>query len=160
MRKALYPGTFDPITFGHIDIIKRAAKLFDQIVVGVAHNYDKKPFFTAQERVQMLTRAIKGLKNVTIQDFDCLAVDFARKVKAKVIIRGIRMFSDFEYEFQMALTNRKLSLETETIFLMPSESYSYISSKLLKEIFSFGGDVSGFTPHFVKEMLIHKSNNK
>lgn len=153
MRKALYPGTFDPITLGHLDIIKRALKLFDHVVIGVAHNYEKKPLFSPSERVEMLKQATKGIKNITIKDFNCLAVDFARKVNASVLIRGIRMFSDFEYEFQMALTNRKLAQDIETIFLMPSESYSYISSKLLKEISSLGGDVSCFVPPFVKNRL-------
>lgn len=160
MRKAVYPGTFDPITFGHLDIIKRASKLFDQIIVGVAYNYEKKPLFSPKERVLMIKQAAKGLKNVVIKDFNCLAVDFARKEGASVLIRGIRMFSDFEYEFQMALTNRKLAVDFETIFLMPCEAYSYISSNLLKEIVSLGGDISNFVPLFVKNKLIARLTSK
>lgn len=155
-KKVLYPGTFDPVTFGHIDLIKRASQLFDEVVVGVAHNVGKSPLFSSKERLEMISIAIKGLNNVEVLDFDCLAVDFARKIKAQVLVRGMRMFSDFEYEFQMALTNRKLAPDLETIFLMPHESYSYISSKLVKEIAALGKKISDFVPDFVEIRLVEK----
>ena len=150
---AIYPGTFDPVTYGHIDIIKRAHELFSEVLVAVAHNPHKKPLFSVEERVNFLKQATADLKGVTVCDFDGLVVDFARKKKAKIIIRGLRMLSDFEYEFQMALTNRKLSESVETIFLMPHESYSYVSSKLLKEAASLGADLSSFVPDFVEKSL-------
>jgi pantetheine-phosphate adenylyltransferase len=152
-QTAIYPGTFDPVTYGHIDIIKRAQELFSEVLVAVAHNPHKKPLFCVEERVKMLKDATADIKGVTICDFDGLVVDFARKNKAKIIIRGLRMLSDFEYEFQMALTNRKLSSSVETIFLMPHESYSYVSSKLLKEAASLGADLSSFVPDFVEKSL-------
>lgn len=131
-QKAIYPGTFDPVTYGHIDLIKRAHRIFPEVIVAVAHNPYKEPFFTISERVKMLATATKTISGVKIVEFDGLVVDYARKHKVKVLIRGLRMLSDFEYEFQMALTNRKLSGDIETIFLMPHESFSYLSSKLLK----------------------------
>ncbi len=152
-KKAIYPGTFDPITFGHIDLIKRAVRIFPEVTVAVAHNPHKRPTFTISERIDMVTKATKGLKGVKIESFDGLVVDYARKKKINVIIRGLRMISDFEYEFQMALTNRKLNGGIETIFLMPSESYSYVSSKLLKEAASLGADLSNFVPQFVKKNM-------
>ncbi len=152
-QKAIYPGTFDPVTYGHIDLIKRALEVFSEVTVAVAHNPHKKPLFGVQERVRMLKKATAGLERVEISDFDGLVVDFAHRQKAHVLIRGLRMLSDFEYEFQMALTNRKLSPDVETIFLMPQESYSYLSSKLLKEAASLGADLSSFVPHFVEKAL-------
>ncbi|OGX52676.1 MAG: pantetheine-phosphate adenylyltransferase, partial [Omnitrophica WOR_2 bacterium RIFOXYB2_FULL_45_11] len=128
-QKAIYPGSFDPVTYGHIDIILRAKKIFDTVIVAVAHNSQKKPLFSLEERVQMLKEATSGMDGVIIGDFDGLVVDYARKNNIGVIVRGIRMLSDFEYEFQMALTNRKLSQDVETLFLMPSEQYSYFSSR-------------------------------
>jgi len=153
---AIYPGTFDPVTYGHIDLIKRAQEIFSELIVAVAHNPYKKPLFSLRERVAMLKKATADLKRIKVYDFDGLVVDYARKHKVKVLIRGLRMFSDFEYEFQMALTNRKLSPDIETIFLMPHESYSYLSAKLLKEAASFGADLSCFVPSFVEKALKDK----
>ena len=152
-QKAIYPGTFDPITYGHIDLIKRAQQIFPELIVAVADNPHKKPIFKAKERVDFLKKATKGLKGVTVDNFDGLVIDYAHKHKAKVLIRGLRMISDFEYEFQMALTNRKLAADIETIFLMPQESYSYLSSKLLKEAAVLGADLSFFVPKFVEIAL-------
>jgi len=159
-QKAIYPGSFDPVTYGHIDIIKRAQEIFPELVVAVAHNPHKKPLFSVKERVEMLKKATVDLKNITVVDFDGLVVKYAHKIKAKVLIRGLRMISDFEYEFQMALTNRKLDADVETIFLMPHESYSYLSSKLLKEAASMGADLSSFVPAFVEEALKEKIGKK
>ncbi len=153
---AVYPGTFDPVTYGHIDLIKRAQEIFHEVIVAVAHNPHKKPLFSVKERVAMLKKATVDLKGVTVCDFDGLVIDFARKHKAKVLVRGLRMLSDFEYEFQMALTNRKLSPDIETIFLMPHESYSYLSAKLLKEAASLGADLTCFVPDFVGKALREK----
>jgi len=153
---AIYPGTFDPVTYGHIDLIKRAQEIFSEVTVAVAHNPHKKPLFSVKERVQMLKKATSDIKGIIITDFDGLVVDYAHKNKAGVLIRGLRMISDFEYEFQMALTNRKLSPDIETIFLMPHESYSYLSSKLLKEAASMGADLSCFVPDFVEKALKKK----
>ncbi len=156
---AVYPGTFDPVTYGHIDIVKRAAKIFDKVIIAVAHNDQKSPLFTAEERVIMVKDAVKSLKNVIVDDFDCLAVDYVKSRGACVMIRGLRMISDFEYEFQMALTNRKLAEGIETIFMMPNESYSYISSKLIKEAASLGADVKKFIPKKVQVLLKKKLQN-
>jgi len=158
---AIYPGSFDPVTYGHIDLIKRAQEIFSELIVAVAHNPHKKPLFSVKERVQMLKRATSDLKGIIVEDFDGLVVDYARKKKSKVLIRGLRMISDFEYEFQMALTNRKLAPDIETIFLMPQESYSYLSSRLLKEASSLGADLSSFVPDFVGRALkkkLHKTS--
>lgn len=153
---AVYAGTFDPVTYGHIDLIKRAQEIFSELIVAVAHNPHKQPLFSVKERVAMLKKATADLKGIEVCDFAGLVVDFARKHKAKVLIRGLRMLSDFEYEFQMALTNRKLSPDIETIFLMPQESYSYLSAKLLKEAASLGADLSCFVPDFVEKALKRK----
>ncbi|MFA6216283.1 MAG: pantetheine-phosphate adenylyltransferase [Candidatus Omnitrophota bacterium] len=155
-QRAIYPGTFDPVTYGHIDLIKRAQEIFSEVIVAVAHNPQKRPLFDVSQRVGMLEKVTASFKNVTVCHFNGLAVDFARKQKAKVLIRGLRMISDFEYEFQMALTNRKLAADIETIFLMPQESYSYLSSRLLKETASFGADLSFFVPDFVEKALQKK----
>jgi len=155
-QKALYPGSFDPVTYGHIDLIKRAVEIFGELIVAVAHNPHKRPLFSVKERVSMLKRATEDINGVSVVDFDGLVVDYARKHKTKVLIRGLRMISDFEYEFQMALTNRKFNAQVETIFLMPHESYSYISSKLLKEASSLGADLSSFVPDFVEKALKNK----
>ena len=143
---AIYPGTFDPVTYGHIDLIKRASNIFDKVIVAVAHNKQKGVFFSVKERLEMLKDAVKGIKNVTVDDFDCLVVNYVKRSGSNVMIRGLRMISDFEYEFQMALTNRKLAGDIETIFMMPHEDYSYVSSKLIKEAASLGADVSNFIP--------------
>jgi pantetheine-phosphate adenylyltransferase len=155
-QKAIYAGSFDPVTYGHIDLIKRAQEIFSEIIVAVAHDSHKKPLFSVKERLDMLKKAVVGMEGVTVLDFDGLVVDFARKNKAKVLIRGLRMISDFEYEFQMALTNRKLAPDIETIFLMPQESYSYLSSKLIKEAASLGADLSSFVPDFAEKALKRK----
>ena len=155
-QKAIYPGSFDPLTYGHIDIIRRARKIFDTVVVAVAHNSRKKPLFSLEERVQMLKEVTSGIDGVIIDDFDGLVVDYARKNNIGVIIRGIRMLSDFEYEFQMALTNRKLSQDVETIFLMPSEQYSYFSSRLIKETAELGAELSAFVPPEIQSRLKEK----
>jgi len=148
-QKAIYPGSFDPVTYGHIDIIKRALTIFEEVVVAVANNSSKDPLFSVEERVRMIKQATKNLDRVVVEKFDGLVVDYARRKKIGVIIRGLRMISDFEYEFQMGLTNRKLAPDIETIYLMPSESYSYISSKLLKEAATLGADISNFVPKFI-----------
>ncbi len=150
---AIYPGTFDPVTNGHIDIIDRALTIFDRVRVVVATNLEKETLFTSQERVQMLKKALKGRKGITIDVLDGLVIKYARKHGARVVIRGLRMISDFEYEFQMALTNRKLEPKVETFFLMPSENYSYVSSRLIKEAVSLGANVKDFVPAFVAKAL-------
>lgn len=152
-RIAIYPGSFDPITNGHLDVICRAASMFDQVIVAVAHNGEKKPLFTTEERVTLVEHAVKRIPNVTVDGFQGLLVDYARKKKARVIIRGLRAVSDFEFEFQMALMNRKLDPKTETIFLMPKDEYTFISSRLVKEIAWLGGNVSDFVPVDVQRAL-------
>ena len=153
---AVYPGTFDPVTYGHIDLIRRARTIFDRVIVAVAHNPGKGPLFTVEERVRLLRRATRSMRGVVIDHFDSLAVDYVRRHGSRVMIRGLRMLSDFESEFQMALTNRKLSGEVETIFMMPSESYAYVSARLLKEAGAFGADLSAFMPPFVAAALRRK----
>ncbi|HAZ09827.1 MAG: pantetheine-phosphate adenylyltransferase [Omnitrophica bacterium GWA2_41_15] len=150
---AIYPGSFDPITYGHLDIIKRAIKIFDKVIVAVAHNSEKDPLFSVSERVELLKKATRDIKGVEIDDFHGLVVDYVKTKKSKVVIRGLRMISDFEFEFQMALTNRKLSKDVETIFMMPSEAYSYLSSKLIKEAASLGANLKGFVPAFVEKAI-------
>ncbi|MDD3296207.1 MAG: pantetheine-phosphate adenylyltransferase [Candidatus Omnitrophica bacterium] len=158
MKVAICPGTFDPVTNGHIDIIKRAAAIFEKIIVAVAENTSKKTLFSCRERVAMVHEATQGIKGVTVEEFKGLVVDFARKKEAKTIIRGLRMISDFEYEFQMALTNRNLAPDVETIFFMPHPNYSYISSRLIKEVISLGADLHQFLPGEVIKMLKIKLN--
>lgn len=154
MKKiAVYAGSFDPVTYGHIDIIKRAAKIFDQIIVAVARDTEKEMLFSVEERVSMIKKVISDIPNVKVDDFTGLVVDYVSKSGANVLMRGLRMVSDFEYEFQMALTNRKLNEKIETIFLMPNESYSYLSSTLIKEAASLGADVSDFVPRFIEKKL-------
>jgi pantetheine-phosphate adenylyltransferase len=156
MTKAIYPGTFDPVTNGHIDIIKRAREIFDSIVVTVAINTGKTPLFTNEERVKMLKDSLKEFQNVTVDSFDGLVVDHAKSVGATSIIRGLRAVSDFEYEFQMALMNRKLSGEISTVFLMPHEKYTYLNSSIVRNLASFHSDVSDFVPPNVKLELDKK----
>jgi len=155
-QRAIYPGSFDPVTYGHLDLIKRAKEIFPDLIVAVAHNPYKKPLFSVSERVAMLKKATAECRGIVIDDFDGLVIEYARRKKAQVLIRGLRMLSDFEYEFQMALTNRKLASDIETIFLMPQESFSYVSSKLLKEAASLGADLSCFVPDFVERGLKKK----
>jgi len=156
MRRAIYPGSFDPITNGHLDVIERARKLFDEVVVAVAHNDEKQPLFSLQDRLDLLSQTAGKIDNVRIAEFEGLLVDFARKQEAGVVIRGLRAISDFEFEFQMALMNRKLDSAVETIFLMPKEEYTYLSSRIVKEIARLGGDVTGFVPACVAKALSRK----
>ena len=153
MRTAIYPGSFDPVTKGHIDLIERATKMFDKVIVAVAANGHKKPLFTLDERFDMLNKVVADIDGVEIEKFDGLVVDYARKKKVGVLIRGLRMISDFEYEFQMALTNRRFAQDVETVFLMPSENYSFLSSTLLKEAAALGADTSSFVPDFIGDQL-------
>ncbi|MEA3490166.1 MAG: pantetheine-phosphate adenylyltransferase [Candidatus Omnitrophota bacterium] len=159
MRKAVYPGTFDPVTFGHLDVIERASALYDKVFVAVASSEDKSPLFSASERLAMMTGAVKAFGNVEVEEFSGLVVDYAESKSARVVIRGLRMISDFEYEFQMALTNRKLNSGVETVFMMPNESYSYLSSKLIKEVARLGANVSKFVPEDVEKKLKEKLGN-
>src|ERR1035438_743318 len=151
--KALYPGTFDPPTNGHIDLIQRGAKLFDHLTVAILVNPVKDPLFTVEERVEMLKESTIALGKVSGGTFDGLMVEFARQQGASAVLRGIRAISDYEYEFQMALMNRRLAPEIETVFLQPAGRYSFVSSRMLKEVFSFGGDVSGLVPPNVLKRL-------
>jgi pantetheine-phosphate adenylyltransferase len=155
---AIYPGTFDPPTNGHLDVIARGAKIVDHLVVAVLRNASKgTPLFTVNEREQMLREATSHIGNVTVETFDGLLVDFARAKGAKAVIRGIRAVSDYEYEFQMAMMNRKLDPEIETLFMMPAEKYTYVSSRLIKGVFQLGGDVSSLVPPVVVERLRKKN---
>ena len=156
MSRAIYPGSFDPVTNGHLDIVERARKLFDEVIVAVAHNDEKQPFFNLQERLDLLRETVGKIDNVRIAQFDGLLVEFAIAEKASAVIRGLRAVSDFEFEFQMALMNRKLEGAVETIFLMPKEEYTYLSSRLVKEIARLGGDVSKFVPTVVAAALKQK----
>ena len=155
-RIAIYPGSFDPITNGHLDVIERAAKMFDKVIVAVARNAEKHPLFTAEERVALARTACRRLRNVSVDGFAGLLVEYARRQKARVVVRGLRAVSDFEFEFQLALMNRKLEPEVETIFLMPKDEYTFISSRLVKEIAALGGDVSDFVPVAVQRSLKQK----
>jgi len=156
--RALYPGTFDPPTNGHIDLIQRGSKLFEHLTVGILNNPVKNPLFTVKERAEMLREATSGLGNVSVATFDGLMVDFARQLGALAVLRGIRAISDYEHEFQMALMNRRLAPEIETVFLQPAGRYSFISSRMLKEVFSFGGDVTGLVPPNVLKRLRARIN--
>jgi pantetheine-phosphate adenylyltransferase len=155
-RRAIYPGSFDPVTNGHLDVIERARKLFDEVIVAVAHNDQKHPLFSLEERIDLLRATVDGAKNVEIAPMNGLLVNFAVARKATAVIRGLRAVSDFEFEFQMALMNRKLESSVETIFLMPKEEYTYLSSRIVKEIARLGGDVSGFVPPRVAEAFARK----
>ncbi|HEV8610679.1 MAG TPA: pantetheine-phosphate adenylyltransferase [Thermoanaerobaculia bacterium] len=151
--RAVYPGTFDPVTNGHIDLIHRSAALFDHVIVAILRNTEKEPFFTVDERVTMLRESLAELKNVSVTAFEGLLVEFAERQQAAVIVRGIRAVSDYEYELQMALMNRRLAPEIETVFLMAKEEYSYVSSRLVKEVARLGADVSGLVPEPVRRRL-------
>lgn len=153
---AIYAGTFDPITFGHIDIIERAAKLFDRVIVAVAENKTKKTLFTLEERVNLATSVLQGKENVKVHGFDTLTLDFAKHLGANVLIRGLRAVADFDYEFQLANMNRTLSPTIETMFLMPAEKHMFISSSLIREIASLGGDIKPFVPPSVVQALMNK----
>ena len=153
---AVYPGTFDPITYGHIDIIERASVIFDEVIVTIALNSSKKPLFTEEERKAMVLKAMKKFKNVRVDSFNGLLVNYAKDVNASVIIRGLRAISDFEFEFQMSLTNRKLAPDVSTIFLMPNDKYTYLNSTLVKELAAFEGKIDCFVPEFVVKKLKEK----
>jgi len=150
---AVYPGSFDPLTNGHVDIILRGARLFDRIIVAVLVNAEKAPLFTMEERVDIARQVFRQQTNVEVDTFDGLLVDYVDRRHAQVIVRGLRAVSDFEYEFQMALMNRRLNRNIETVFMMPDEKYTYISSRLIKEVFALGGEVHGLVPELVEERL-------
>ncbi len=153
MKIAVYPGTFDPITNGHVDLVQRAARLFDRVVVAVAANADKTPVFALEERVALAAAVLSDLHTVEVCSFDCLLVDFTRRRSAQVILRGLRAVSDFEYEFQLASMNRQLAPDVETMFLTPAEQFAFVSSSLVREVASLGGDVSAFVPDEVMAVL-------
>ncbi len=157
--KALYPGTFDPPTNGHIDLIKRGAKIFDHLTVAVLNNPVKDPLFTVEERAEMLREVTAEIGNVSVARFDGLMVEFARQQGASAVLRGIRAISDYEHEFQMALMNRRLAPEVETVFLQPAGRYSFVSSRMVMEVFSFGGDITGLVPPNVLKRLRTRIGN-
>jgi len=156
MRTAIYPGSFDPLTNGHLDVIERAAKLFDRVIVAVALNESKQPLFPLEERLDLVRRSIRHLKNAKADSFDCLLVDYVEQCSAQAVVRGLRAISDFEFEFQLALMNRKLNERVETIFMMPKDTYTFLSSRMIKEIAGLGGDVRAFVPPHVRQALAKK----
>ena len=156
MSFAIYPGSFDPLTMGHVDIIQRGSRLFERIVVAVLINADKSPLFSVHERVEIAREVFRDRTNVEVDTFDGLLVDYARRRQANVIVRGLRAVSDFEYEMQMALMNRRLNTEVETVFMMPAEPYTYVSSRLVKEVVALGGSVKGIVPEIVERRLREK----
>ncbi|HAJ74285.1 MAG TPA: pantetheine-phosphate adenylyltransferase [Lachnospiraceae bacterium] len=160
MKTAVYPGTFDPVTYGHLDIIERASKLFDEVVIGVLNNCSKSPLFSVDERVNILKNVTKDIPNVRVEHFEGLSVDFARKCNANVIVRGLRLITDFEYELQMAQTNRKLAPEIDTTFLYTSLPFSYLSSTTVREVAAFGGNIDEFVPAYVAEQIHEKMGSK
>ncbi|QOV20750.1 pantetheine-phosphate adenylyltransferase [Blautia liquoris] len=160
MIRAVYPGSFDPVTFGHLDVIQRAAQLYDEVIIGVLNNSAKTPLFSTEERVNILKKATKNIPHVYVKPFSGLSVDFAEACGAKVIVRGLRAITDFEYELQMTQTNRVLNPGVDTTFLITSLQYAYLSSTTVKEVASFGGDISKFVPGFVAEELIEKMKKK
>ena len=164
MRRAIYPGSFDPVTNGHLDIIERSCKLFDEIIIAILINPEKRPFFTIQERREMLSEVLKDVKKsackVRVDAFEGLLVQYALAQKADAIVRGIRAISDYEYELQMALMNRRLEPSIETVFMMPAETYSYVSSRLVKEVFELGGKLTGLVPSQVQKRMKEKLKNK
>lgn len=156
MLRAIYPGSFDPVTYGHLDIIRRSSKMVDELIIGVLNNKAKSPLFSVKERVRMLEEVTKDLPNIKISPFEGLLVDFARKTEANMVIRGLRAITDFEYELQMAQTNHKLDPSVETVFLTTNLKYSYLSSTIVKEVAAFGGDISQFVPAFVADCVGEK----
>ena len=165
MKIAVYPGSFDPATYGHLDVIKRAAVSFDKVIVGVLHNSAKSPLFSARERVNILEKAVQDIPNVEVKAFEGLSVNFARENQAQVIVRGLRAVTDFEYELQMAQTNRVLAPDVDTVFLTTTLEYAYVSSTIMKEVARFGGDLSSFAPPEIiqalcKKMQEEKEKNK
>lgn len=156
MRTVIYPGSFDPLTNGHLDVIQRAAKLFDRVIVAVATNEEKHPLFTVEERLELVRHAVKSWPHVEADSFGTLLVDFAAERRAAAVVRGLRAVSDFEFEFQLALINRKLNEKIEAIFMMPKDTYTFLSSRVVKEIARLGGDVSAFVPKHVQAALVQK----
>lgn len=156
MRTAVYPGTFDPVTFGHLDVVRRAAELFDEVIIGVLNNSAKTPLFSVEERVNILKKVTEDIPNVKVQPFSGLSVDFAKTCNAKVIVRGLRAITDFEYELQMAQTNRILAPDIDTTFLITSLEYAYLSSTTVKEVAAFGGDIQHFVPEYVAQEIRRK----
>jgi pantetheine-phosphate adenylyltransferase len=159
MRRAIYPGTFDPLTNGHLDLIHRAMKLFDEVIVAILRNPAKTPLFTVEERVDIIRQVVSGLP-IRVDTFEGLLVHYAQQVGATAIIRGIRAISDYEYEFQMALMNRRLDPTIETIFMMPAEPYTFVSSRLVKEVCALGGDICGLVPPLVEQRVKQKVNER
>lgn len=157
-RKAVYAGTFDPVTYGHVDLVERASHLFDEIIIGVAINHNKQPLFTLEERVDLCKQVFHSLDNVHVIGFDSLLLDFAKQNQAQIILRGLRTVTDFDYEFQLASMNRYMDPNIESIFLMPAEKYMYISSTLVREIAALGGNVNGFVPEIIERALYKKYN--
>ena len=153
MKKAVYPGTFDPVTYGHLDVIKRGSKIFDELIVAVGHNPFKKPIFTVKERMDMLSENTREIQNTRVDCFEGMLTDYVKEMQTNIILRGIRTVSDFEYEFQRALTNRVLKTDIETVFIMTSQEYSFLNSSLIKEAVSLGGDISRFVPSDVEKLL-------
>jgi len=156
MEKAVYPGTFDPVTYGHLDVIKRGSKIFDELIVAVGHNPLKTPIFTIKERMDMLSKYTGEIPNVKVSCFEGMLVDYMKEIQINIILRGIRTVSDFENEFQRALTNRVLKTDIETVFIMTSQEYSFLNSSLIKEAVSLGGNVSAFVPPEVEKLLRQK----
>lgn len=164
MRRAIYPGSFDPVTNGHLDIIQRGCKLFDEIIIAVLINPEKTPFFSVEERCEILSEVMNGIEQgdcqLTVESFEGLLVHYAADRKAHAIVRGIRAISDYEYELQMALMNRRLEPALETVFMMPAEAYSYVSSRLVKEVFHLGGSIDGLVPPLVEQRMREKAQSR
>ena len=156
MKRAVYPGTFDPVTYGHLDVIKRGSKIFDELIVSVGHNPFKTPIFTVEERKEMLSKNTRKIQNVRVDCFEGMLTGYMEEMQTNIILRGIRTVSDFEYEFQRALTNRVLKTDIETVFIMTSQEYSFLNSSLIKEAVSLGGDISKFVPSDVEKLLSQK----
>lgn len=156
MKRAVYPGTFDPMTMGHLDILKRSSMLFDEVILAIAINEKKNTLFTIKERTEMALEATKDIKNIRVVPFECLLVNFMRKIESQIVIRGLRAVSDYEYELQLALMNRKLDPDLDTVFFMPSQQFIFLSSSMVREIASLGGDVAPFVPSVVYKELIKK----
>lgn len=160
MKIAVYPGSFDPLTYGHLDVAERASKITDTLIIGVAENPMKQPIFTVEERMEMMQQATRHLKNVRVDKLEGLLIDYARKVGAQAVVRGLRAVSDFEYEFQMAMINRKLEDRIETLFLVTSENYSYLSSTMIREIAALDGDITPFVPEEIARRVKEKMQNE